>query len=113
MTPLFSQVFFFSFFWVFLIIKECHKIVKDLITHNYGVIQACALNYDHIKIHIKKNNFHEFAFSSLYVFLFSLEYTDFSQNYSVIENPSDMAEGIESDSYLARVSSLSATCSFS
>lgn len=47
----------------------------------------------------------------LYVFLFSLEYTDFSQNYSVIENPSDMAEGIESDSYLARVSSLPATCS--
>lgn len=38
-----------------------------------------------------------------FIFLFSLEYSDVcSQNYSVIENPSDVTEGIENDSYLAR-----------
>lgn len=70
MAPIVSSGVFFHLFWVFLIIKECHKIVKDLITHHYGVIQACALNYDHIKIHIKKDNFNEFAFFSLHFPLF-------------------------------------------
>lgn len=73
---------FFQLFWVSLIIKGCQG------PHNtelyFDMIQACALNYDYIKIHIKKNNFHETAFfPPTLFFLFSLEYTDVcSQNYS-------------------------------
>lgn len=44
----FLSCFFFSFVSGFLIIKECHNIVKH--TEQYfGMVQACVLNYDYIK----------------------------------------------------------------